>query len=196
MSEGVTSTSPVERAVLALSAPVCATLLVDLPRARGLEVAMGIADAARRTLIGPGLMTVNLRRGPLPAEDIEDAALTLQRIWTSDPGAYPVAGLKRKTLTPWTRQLLLHGELFIGEGRQALEAVFDDHSLISSLSLQAVINVPVFDGHGECIATFNVLGTQPQWAPEAVFTARLLAALCTPAILLAAKLYAAGCTSR
>ncbi|BFO57533.1 GAF domain-containing protein [Acidovorax sacchari] len=167
---------------LALAAPACATLLADLPRARGLDAAMEIADAARRTLIGPGLLTVNLLCSPLPPAGDAGATLVLQRAWTSDPAAYPVAGRKRKALTPWTRKLLLHGEPFIGEGREVLEAVFDDHALIASLGLQAVINVPVFDGQGGCIATFNLLGTEPRWTPEAISLARLLAALCSPAI--------------
>jgi len=167
---------------LTLAAPACAMLLADLPRARGLDAAMEIADAARRALIGPGLLTVNLLRSPLPAAGDADATLVLQRAWTSDPVAYPVAGRKRKALTPWTRKLFLHGEPFIGEGREALEAVFDDHALIAALGLQAVINVPVFDGQGGCIATFNLLGTEPRWAPGAAALARLLAALCSPAI--------------
>lgn len=191
MNESSNRLVELERGGLALAAPVATALLADLPRACGLHAAMEIADAARRALMGPGLLTVNLLCSPLPGSEgageagelgEADATLVLQRIWTSDPVAYPVAGRKRKTLTPWTRQLLLRGEVFIGEGRQALEAVFDDHALIASLGLQAVINVPVFDGQGRCFATFNVLGTAPRWTPEAVSVARLLAALCVPAL--------------
>lgn len=171
---------------LALQSPACSALLTDLPRACGLEAAMDIADRARRAGLGPGLLTVNLRSGPLPAEGDAAALLTLRRLWTSDPAAYPVAGRKRKALTPWTRQLLVRGETFVGEGRAALAAVFDDHALIASLGLQSVINVPVFDGRGGCFATFNVLGTAPRWRPGALDFVRLLAALCTPAIAQAA----------
>ncbi len=182
MSEHASFAEPAGCAGLTLPEHACGALLADLPRACGLDAAMQIADTARRTLVGPGLLTVNLLRSPLPASGDAGAMLVLQRAWTSDPAAYPVAGRKRKALTPWTRKLLLDGELFIGEGREVLQSVFDDHALIDSLGLQAVINVPVFDGQGRCIATFNVLGREPRWKPEAVSLARLLAALCSPAI--------------
>lgn len=192
MSEHALPLKPMEGAGLALDAPACALLLSDLPRARGLEEAMSLADAARRTLIGPGLLTVNVVCSPLSAADQADATLLLQRIWTSDPVAYPVAGRKRKALTPWTRQLLLRGELFIGEGREALKSVFDDHALIGSLGLQSVINVPLFDGRGACFATFNVLGTEPRWERHAIPAAQLVGALCSPAIAQAAMAHAAA----
>lgn len=191
MNESGTSTPCAAEDGLALAAPALAAVLHDLPRACGLDAAMAIADTARRRLIGPGLLTVNLRSSPLPADGVSDGAgdatLVLQRIWTSNPGAYPVAGRKRKALTPWTRQLFLRGEVFVGEGSEVLASVFDDHALIASLDLLAVINVPVFDGNGQCFASFNLLGTQPRWAPEAVSIARVLAALCTPAIAQGAR---------
>jgi len=182
MNEGFKSSLVVENDGQPLNASVYAALLTDLPRARGLNEALVIADSARKTLIGPGLLTVNLRCDPALTGDEADATVTLQRIWSSDPEAYPVAGQKKKKLTPWTHHLLIKGEVFVGEGCAALQAVFEDHALIASLQLQAVINVPVFNGRGECFATFNVLGGAPQWKPEDVSLARLLAALCSPAI--------------
>jgi len=36
---------------------------------------------------------------------------------------------------------------------------------------------------GRCVATFNVLGSRPQWQPHEVMLARLLAVLATPWVL-------------
>ena len=167
---------------LALSGATCQLLLSDLPRAQGLDAEMRIIDGVRQQLIGPGLLTVNLRCSPLPRDEEGDDTLELQRLWTSNPQAYPVAGRKTKKLTPWTRQLLVRGEVFIGEGREALQAVFDDHALIASLGLQSIVNVPMFDGQGPCFATFNLLGMQPQWTPQDIALAQLLATLTAPVI--------------
>ncbi|WP_156362627.1 GAF domain-containing protein [Xylophilus sp. Leaf220] len=163
-----------------LPAAACLALCDALPRADGLEAALAIVDGVRRDLLGPGLLTVNLRcdSGPVPP----GGTLVLQRIWTSDAQAYPVAGRKHKTLTPWTRQLLLEARVFVGEGRQRLSEVFDDHALIDSLGLQAIVNVPLLDAHGRCFATFNALGTRPVWQAHEVLLLRLLATLATPAV--------------
>jgi GAF domain-containing protein len=136
-------------------------------------------DAARLALLGPGLLTVNV-----DATTPQDAAgeIHLLRAWTSDPQAYPVGGRKRKLRTPWTEQLLVRGEVFIGEGEASLAAVFDDAALITSLGLRSVINVPLMSA-GRPRATFNVLGTRPRWQAHEIAAVRLLALLARPFVL-------------
>jgi GAF domain-containing protein len=136
-------------------------------------------DAARLALLGPGLFTVNV-----DATTPQDPAgeIHLLRAWTSDPQAYPVGGRKRKLRTPWTEQLLVRGEVFIGEGEASLAAVFDDAALITSLGLRSVINVPLMSG-GRPRATFNVLGTRPRWQAHEIAAVRLLALLARPFVL-------------
>nr|WP_236599715.1 GAF domain-containing protein [Ramlibacter alkalitolerans] len=150
-----------------------------LHRCEDPAAALAHIDAARRALLGPGLLTVNVdatRPQDPPGE------LHLLRAWTSDPQAYPVGGRKRKLRTPWTEQLLVHGELFVGEGEAALAAAFDDVALITSLGLRSVINAPVLSG-GRTRATFNVLGTRPQWQAHEIAAVRLLALVARPFIL-------------
>ncbi len=150
----------------------------ELPRAPGLDAALQTIERVRQTLLGDGLLTVNQVQWPQadgPAEVID-----LQRIWSSRPDQYPVAGRKRKTLTPWTRQLLLSSEIFIGEGQAALQQVFDDHGLILSMGLQSVLNVPLVRSDGRCFATFNVLGTRARWSALEKQQIELLAALASP----------------
>jgi GAF domain-containing protein len=169
---------------LLLPPSVCQALCHELPRASSLDAAMQVAERIRHSTLGDGLLTVNLNLSAWEAGGaaIDSEEITLQRIWTSNPTAYPVAGRKRKTLTPWTRQLLLQAEEFVGEGEEVLREVFHDHTLISSLGLKAVVNIPLLQPDGRCFATFNVLGTRPQWAADTLWLLRLLAAQVTPAV--------------
>ena len=161
-------------AVLPLA--VCESLCDALGSSPDPAQALAQVEAARQALLGPGLLTVNLdatRPGDPPGE------IHLQRGWSSNLAAYPVGGRKRKVLTPWTEQLLVRGEIFIGEGEEALASAFDDHARIASLGLRSVINVPLIED-GRCRATFNVLGTRPGWRREEVAAVRLLALLAAP----------------
>lgn len=158
---------------------VCVPLCDALSRASNFDAAMAHIEAARLSVLGPGLLTVNLNA---TTPDDPPDEVQLQRLWSSDPQAYPVAGRKRKTLTPWTRQLLVRAEVFIGEGDEALAQVFDDHALISALGLRAVVNVPLLED-GRCAATFNVLVTRARWTPQEIALVRLLALLATPWVL-------------
>jgi hypothetical protein len=146
----------------------------ELPRAADFDAAMQVIERVRQELLGDGLLTVNHVEWPTPGAPGE--IIDLQRIWSSSPNEYPVAGRKRKTLTPWTRQLLLASEIFIGEGPAALAEVFDDNRLILSMGLQSVMNVPLVGADGQCFATFNVLGTRAQWTEGERLRIEMLAA--------------------
>lgn len=161
-----------------LPAAVCVLLCDVLPRSNGLDAAMSVMDQVRQAMLGDGLLTVN----KVSALAVGVDEFELQRLWSSNVLAYPVAGLKRKTLTPWSRQLLLRHEVFVGEGNAALAEVFDDHARITALDLHSIVNIPLLL-EGRCAATFNVLGSLAKWLPGDVTLIRLLAMLATPWIL-------------
>lgn len=166
-------------AAVALPLALCERLCSGLADAASFDSALELLDQARASLLGPGMLTVNLDvtgAGEPPGE------IRLRRIWSSEPGAYPVGGGKRKTQTPWTRQLLGAGQLFVGEGDAVLAEVFDDHATIAGLGLHSVINVPILRGT-RCVGTFNVLGGAWRWQPQDIAAARLLALLATPHVL-------------
>lgn len=158
---------------------VCELLCDGLPQARSLDEALGLLNQTRATVLGEGMLTVNL---DVTTPQDPPGEIRLQRIWSSEPAAYPVGGGKTKTRTPWTRQLLEQGKVFVGEGDQALAQVFDDHARIASLNLHAVVNVPITRG-GRCVATFNVLGRQSSWQAREIAAIRLLALLAAPYVL-------------
>lgn len=166
-----------ENGPLTLPAGAALALCRELPRAADLATALQTIERVRQELLGDGLLTVNHVQRPEHADAAD--LIDLQRIWSSRPAEYPVAGRKRKGLTPWTRQLLLSGEIFIGEGSAALRQVFDDSPLILSMGLQSVMNVPLLRADA-CFATFNVLGTRPQWTALEKQQIELLAALALP----------------
>lgn len=167
---------------LQLPAAVCALLCDALPHASSFDTALSVIERVRQTMLGDGLLTVN-KVDTLAASAGE---FELQRLWSSNPQAYPVAGLKRKTLTPWSRQLLLRCEVFVGEGDATLREVFDDHARITALGLHGVVNVPLLM-EGRCVATFNLLGCHAQWQPTDVTLIRLLAMLARPWVLQSAS---------
>ena len=171
--------APAEPPGLTLPTTVCRRLAHDLPRAAGPEAALAIVEGVRQELLGDGLLTVNLNVTPA---DAAPDVVELQRAWSSRPVHYPVAGRKRKTLTAWTRQLLQRAEVFVGEGDDALAAVFDDAQRIRSMGLHAVVNVPLVEPGGRCFATFNVLGGNGAWTAQERMLVELLAALALPAV--------------
>ncbi len=146
-----------------------------LDRLRDAATPQAVMDAvgqATLAMVGPGLLTINAWH----AQTAE-----IQRLWSSDPAAYPVGGRKIKGDTAWTRQLLVRGEVFVGEGDEALAAVFDDIAVIRGLGLNGVVNVPLCHG-GAVIGTFNYLAGVQTWAAEEIAALRVLGQFAMPAV--------------
>lgn len=122
--------------------------------------------------VGPCLLTISR---------FDRDRSTLQRLWSSDPQAYPVGGSKFKADTPWTRTVLQRGEVFVGEGDAALAEAFDDFDRIRGLGLRSVLNVPLI-WQGRCVGTFNVLRTVERWLDDEIVAIRLLAAMTLPSV--------------
>ena len=167
--------------VVTLPVTLLASLCDALVHAATPTAAFDAIGAATHALLGPGLLTINAYR-PATSEVI--------RLWSSDTAAYPVGGSKRKGDTPWTRQVLHRGEVFVGEGDAALASVFDDIATIRGLGLSAVVNVPVCK-RGDCVGTFNFLAARDAWTDSEVVTLRWLAQMVAPALGMASEAAAA-----
>lgn len=133
------------------------------PRLRAVE-------AALRALTGHGLCTAMV---------FDADAMTVRRVFSSQPDAYPVGGAKPKRDTAWGRQVLIEGRVFTGEGEAAIRVHFDDHAVIAGLGLASIVNVPVFLG-GRCAGTVNLLWSAARLQPGWIAAARLLGLLATP----------------
>ena len=123
--------------------------------------------------IGPGLLTV-MR--------FDEARMEVERLYSSNPAAYPPGGRKRKRDTPWGRHVFEKKRVFVGEGAPAIQAAFDDHAIILGPGLRSVINVPLLFG-GRCLGTLNVLMERKTVSASDVAMAQLLALIAVPGLL-------------
>jgi hypothetical protein len=95
------------------------------------------------------------------------AAMQVQRVYSSNPLAYPVGGRKAKRDTAWGRQVLIDGKPLICEGDEAIARMFDDHDTILGLGLHSSINAPVGSEAG-CVGVLNFLMESDQVSPQQV----------------------------
>lgn len=83
----------------------------------------------------------------------------IQRIWTSNPEAYPLTGRKTMGDTPWGDLVIKQRKPFLGKDMEAVRWAFFDHELIASLGLGSAINVPIAR-HGELLGTIAILDVE------------------------------------
>ncbi|CAH1651841.1 conserved hypothetical protein [Hyphomicrobiales bacterium] len=120
------------------------------------EAAYQAVDKAVADLLGHKLFTILVR-----CENGEE----VERVYSSQPVAYPVQGRKRMGPTPWGDLVLKRKQTFLGPDVAAIRWAFPDHELIESLGLGSVINVSVQQG-GEILGTLNVLDREGAFTSE------------------------------
>jgi GAF domain-containing protein len=122
-----------------------------------------ITEVARRR-VDAGLVT---------AMRHDEAAATVERIYSSNEQAYPVGGRKLKRDTGWSRKVLVEHRVLLSSGDEGIRESFDDHAIIFGLGLHSCVNVPLVSG-AKCIGTLNVLRAQAEWSEEHIALARAL----------------------
>ncbi len=122
-----------------------------------------IADVARRR-VQAELVT---------AMRHDEAASTVERIYSSNGEAYPVGGRKVKQESDWSRHVLAEHRVLVSAGDDAIRKHYNDHAIILRLGLHSCVNVPLVSG-GKCIGTLNVLRPQPEWSEDDVALVRAL----------------------
>jgi gamma-glutamyltranspeptidase / glutathione hydrolase len=100
----------------------------------------------------------------------------VERVHTSDPEAYPLAGRKPRRDTAWSRRVLVRGEPYYANDAAGIRAAFEDADKILGLGLGTVINVPVKDGE-RVLGTLNFLREAGGYRPEHVAEALSLAGM-------------------
>ena len=105
-----------------------------------------VADAAS-VWIGHRLFTVMA---------FDARSMQVERVYSSNPEAYPAGGRKLKRDTAWGRRVLEEGRPYIGRNAEDIRSNFSDHELILGLGLESVMNVPV-RALGQTIGTMNLL---------------------------------------
>src|SRR5205085_3247140 len=112
--------------------------------------------AVRR--VGAGLVT---------AMRHDDDASTVERVYSSNPQAYPVGGRKVKQESDWSRHVLVEHRVLASTGDDAIRKHYNDHAIIFGLGLHSCVNVPLVST-GKCIGTLNVLRALSEWSEDEV----------------------------
>jgi len=122
-------------------------LVKIIAKATDINEIFSTASDLADTYIGHRLFTVM-------TFDLE--TMQVQRVYSSNPDAYPPGGTKAKEDTQWGYHVLVQGRPFIGNSATAIRANFDDHEVILGLGLASVLNVPI-RVCGQTIGTVNLL---------------------------------------
>ena len=120
------------------------------------EAAFRAVETAIGGLLGHRLFTILVRR---------EGGEEVERVYSSQPDAYPVQGRKRMGPTPWGALVLDRKQTFLGPDKAAIRWAFPDHALIESLGLGSVINASAQQG-GEVLGTLNVLDREGAYPTE------------------------------
>ena len=130
-------------------------------------------DAAMDAVIGHTYITVLLYH-----ENLQE----IERFYSSNLDAYPLAGRKDVPKSAWTEKLLINQECYIGYDASDIKKYFFDHELIHSLGCDAILNVPVvYDG--VTLGTINLVHKEGWYEESDTETALTFAGIATPAFL-------------
>ena len=107
---------------------------------------------------------------------LDSEAMEVQRLFSSNPSAYPPGGRKQKKDTLWGRKGLEAGEPYIGVSADDIRQHFHDHQVILGLDLESILNMPIRLG-GQTVGTMNLLDKANSYSEEHLPVAALLAGL-------------------
>lgn len=147
--------------------------IMALTAGPGAGAAYAAIDAVAKRIFDHRLFTVT--RSLLETSEVE-------RVYSSNPAAYPVGGRKQKRNTPWGEQVLDRGEILVCHNAADIERVFADHALILSLGITGMINVPVLLA-GRSVATMNMSHAADRFGVEDFAVLRVLAGLALPLVV-------------
>jgi transcriptional regulator with GAF, ATPase, and Fis domain len=130
-------------------------------------------DALVQKVIGHRLFTI-MR--------VHEAAMEVERVYSSNTAAYPVGGRKTKRGTPWSKSVLDKGEVFVARTADEVRAAFDDYALIFSLGVGSIMNVPI-GYRGRRMGTMNISNEAAWFRDQDAAAGLLIAPLLVPALL-------------
>jgi hypothetical protein len=113
---------------------------------------------------------------------VHEASSEAERLYSSNPAAYPVGGRKEKRGTPWSRVVLDQGEVFIARTPEEVREAFSDHELIFSLGIGSIMNVPLAY-RGRRLGTMNISHESGWFTETDAAAGRLIAPFVVPSLL-------------
>lgn len=127
-----------------------------------------------RHRVGAGLVT---------AMRYDAATESVERLYSSNPQAYPVGGRKLKKDSDWSRHVLTERRVLVSAGDDMIRQHYSDHEVIFGLGLHSCVNIPLVRD-GTCIGTLNTLRPRPDWTSDDVALARGLGLAALAAVLM------------
>ncbi|MBT2748703.1 MULTISPECIES: GAF domain-containing protein [unclassified Lysobacter] len=106
----------------------------------------------------------------------------MERFWSSNKAAYPLAGRKRIGTTPWSSAVLEGKKPWLGRTSRDIQWAFPDYGLIASLGLGSAINIPVVL-HGQILGTMNLLHRENYFTNDHVKIGACVAPYLIPAFV-------------
>lgn len=113
---------------------------------------------------------------------VHEAEAQVERIYSSNPAAYPVGGRKEKRGTPWSRVVLDRGEVFVARNPAEVRAAFADHELIASLGIGSIMNMPLAY-RGRRLGTMNISHEAGWFTDQDAAAALLIAPFLVPSLV-------------
>ena len=113
----------------------------------------------------------------------DEPTATVERLYSSNPQAYPVGGRKLKQDSDWSQHVLVERRVLVSAGDDAIKTHYVDHPTIFGLGLHSCVNVPLVS-EGRCIGTLNVLNARSVWSDDEVAVARALGLAALSAVLM------------
>jgi len=114
------------------------------------------AELARCLLANPGYRILSVSRW-------EPTSQHLHRVFSTDEAVYPVGGRKQKLPSEWSDVVLKAMKPHISPDIETIRRHFDDHRLIESIGISAILNIPIVDGTN-CLGTMNLLRSSGSYA--------------------------------
>ena len=105
------------------------------------------------------------------------------RLHSSDEKAYPIGGTKPLDKLTENHAIMERGDVALAATKADIKRMFFDHELIFSLGITAILNAPIRHG-GRRLGTLNFCGTEGMYGKAEIQTAKILAGLLTPCLLL------------
>ncbi len=104
-----------------------------------------------------------------------------ERIYTSDPVAYPLSGRKPRNVTSWYETVILARRHYLGPTKDHIRSVFFDHETIFGLGCGSVINVLVIHDD-RVLGAINMLHEEHWYRPHHLETAEPFAQYLVPVL--------------
>jgi hypothetical protein len=107
----------------------------------------------------------------------------VERLHTSRPAEYPLAGRKRMGPTPWGEHVLDKGLAWFGRDADAIRWAFPDSDLILRLGCESCLNAPIRHD-GDVLGVVSVLDAEGRYTHRDLEALVPLSAFLIPPLLL------------